>query len=157
MPKKIKNDHVITMRKRPARRVGEIGLFADNQMADEDLAKVLVDRDVTVSVTISSPQMQVDLNYCWALAGKLADACDWLTDKEEAMICLCTLAKHSRMVKNTRTGYEFAVRRSLTEFDGEGLRRFRQRITWIVTSQLLPDIDEGALRDEVEQMIAGGR
>jgi hypothetical protein len=156
---RVKNDYAIVMRKRPARHGGEMGLFPENPMADEDFAKVRggSDRDLTVNVTITSPQILADLKYCWGLAGKLADACDWLTDKEMAMDCLCVLAKHSRVVRNSRTGYEFTVRRSLTEFDGDGLRRFRNRIQWIVTNELLPDIDAGALRDAVEEWVTGQR
>lgn len=152
---RLKVDRIVTMRKRPARWAGEMGLFVDNQMGEEDFAKVQADRDLSIGVTITSQQMLADLKYCWGLAGKLADACDWLTDKDEAMDCICILAKHSRMVRNTHTGYEFTVRRSLTEFDGEALRRFRARIQWIVAHQILPGIDEGALRDEVEKMVAG--
>lgn len=80
--------------KRPASHAGEMGIFPAAEMFEEDMQAVPNGVDANVVVTIKAT-----LKYnraSWFLAKLVADACDWLDDKDDAREALLIEAKHYR-------------------------------------------------------------
>ncbi|MGH6725118.1 MAG: hypothetical protein ACREB8_01065, partial [Pseudolabrys sp.] len=98
----------------------------------------------------------VQFRKLWALAQKLSEACDFIHDKDEGMDFILIGCKHVRWVANPRTGLTFPVAKSISgsALDGDKFTRLYKRALWFICTEVLPGIDESALRDEIEQMCA---
>lgn len=134
------------------RRSGARLLPVDEHSA-EDLIRVPADRDVLVKI-VSQRNMKL-LRFLWALAGKVADACDWLHDKDDAMDELKIRARHVKYLVNPTTGEVRIVPKSLSKIDGAALNRLANRMVYVVCRDIVPGLDESALRAEIVSMIAG--
>lgn len=134
------------------RRSGARLLPVDDHSA-EDLIRVPADRDVLVKI-VSQRNMKL-LRFLWALAGKVADACDWLHDKDDAMDELKIRARHVKYLVNPTTGEVRIVPKSLTKMDGAALNRLANRMVHVICRDIVPGLDESALRAEIVSMIAG--
>jgi hypothetical protein len=124
-----------------------------DQFSTEDLLRIPPDRDVLVRV--SSPRNMKLMRFMWALADKVADACDGLHDKDDAMDMLKIKARHVKYIADPRTGAMQIVPKSLAKTDGAALSRLANRMVYIVCSEIVPSLDESALRAEILAMIAG--
>jgi hypothetical protein len=145
----------LVMRKRPAMHAGELGLFIDSQVFEEDFASIKSGTDVHVKATQSRNLKQFRL--AWSLAAKIAQS-GVLGDAErrEIMDYLLKKAKHVRYITNEhRDGIEVEVVVKSIRFEAmeqTAFDRLFNRMIYIILSEILPDMPEGQLRDEVEKM-----
>ena len=143
------------MVRRQARRSNEIGLFPVDEVSFDELMKVPSEK--TSLVSAKAPRNPRHHALAWALAAKLAEACDWLHDAEDAMTYLKVRARHVTWVTNPITGEAIARPKSIAfgSLDQVHFARVFDRFIWIITNELLPGIEEGALRAEILKMVEG--
>lgn len=125
-----------------------------DHLSAEDLASIPADKDLLV--TIKAPKNLKQLRFAWLLAQKISDARDDLTDKDVAMDVLCEMTRHVKVVVNPITGHAFMMRKSLS-IDGAALSRLLNRMVYVTVTHIVPGLDEGQLRDEIEAMTAPNR
>lgn len=146
----------LVMRKRPAMHAGELGLFIDSEVFEEDFESIKSGSDVNVNATQSRNLKQMRL--AWGLAGKIAKSgAAGDADKREVMDYLLMKAKHVRYVTTTlRDGITetIPVPKSIrfAALEQTAFNRIFNRMIFIVITELLPDVPEGVLRDEIEKM-----
>lgn len=145
----------LVMRKRPAMHAGELGLFIDTQVFEEEFATIKQGVDVAVEAKQSRNLKQMRL--AWGLCRKIADSgVLGDADTREVMNYLLKKAKHVKYVANQhRDGVEVEVIVKSIRFaqmDQTAFDRLFNRILFIVTSEILPDMPESELRAEVEKM-----
>jgi hypothetical protein len=138
----------IAMRRQGAR------LIPVDELSADSLVSVPADKDVLVKV--SSPQNLKLLRKLWALAAKVAESCDHLHDREDAMDELKIRARHIKYVVSSVTGEFQIVPKSLTKLDGAGLSRLADRMMHVICRDIVPGMDENALRAEIMEMVGGG-
>ena len=137
--------------KRRAKFVGEIGLFADNAMAGDDLQPV---SDGTEVLARWGSPRNLQLNkFMWALAAKVADNVDGLQDRDDALEFLCVKARFIKTVLNPQTGKLEIRRKSTRRLSNEEFHRLIDRLVFIVCNEIIPSLDETALRAELEAMV----
>lgn len=141
------------MRKRPG-RAGEIGLFTDSEIFDEEFASIPTNTDVKVKIT--SPRSLKQLRYAWALATKISQACDWLQTKDEAMEFMLIEAKHVRRIYDPlrKIAYLRPLPTNFGEMDGTKYSRLLNRMVYVATTLIVPGLPENDLKREVEAMLA---
>ena len=136
--------------KRGALHKGEIGLFAVDTWADDDLQSL---GDATAWAEISTPHNLQILRYLWAIAQTLADGGLYI-DKETAMDDLKIRARFARwgVVKGT----PIVVPRSLAaeENSYDVLHGLVDKFIMIVCTELLPEMPESQFRRSLEEMIS---
>lgn len=140
-----------TLTKRRARHIGEVGLFPDNVMAGEDLAPI--SDGTQVLAKYGSPKNLVLNNYMWALATIVADAVDGLHDKDDALEFLCVKARFMKTVLDPKTGKLEIRRKSTRRLSNEAFHRLLDRLVHVTITELIPNMDEGDLRREIERMV----
>lgn len=142
--------------KRKSRYTGEVGLFSNSQLSEDDFAAVPIDTEVRVEMA-TERNMQM-LKFVWALAGMIANNTDYFLDSDDAMNGpqgLKIKARHCKIVVDKETR-EIQVRPlSLKRLSNEAFHRLLKRMVFVVCTDLIPGMDEGPLRDEIEKMIAG--
>lgn len=141
----------LVMRKRRA-RAGEIGFFIDAEIFEEDFNSVKMDTDLKVEVTY--PKSPKQLRFFWALAGKVAENCEWITDKDNAAELILIHARHVRYVHDKLRGKTEIRAKSISKLNGDEFLRLLKRCIYIVETEFLPGMPEGALKSEIEAMIA---
>lgn len=126
-----------------------------DQMSADDLANIPVGKDVFV--TVRAPRNPKQHRLAWALANKLSQCCEELPDAESAMDFLKIKARHVKIVHNPGTDHVFLVPKSISfaSVDQSAFNRLFNRMVWIVCNEIVPGLDEGQLRDEIEAMTAG--
>jgi len=145
----------IAMTKRPAMHAGEMGLFIDSPIFEDDFANVRT--KVGLQVKVTQPHNLKQFRLAWVLAGTIAKSgVLGDTDKEEAMAYLLKKAKHVKYVYNKhREGEELeVVVKSIrwAQLEQDAFNRIFNRMIYIVVSEILPDMPESELRAEVEKM-----
>lgn len=145
----------LVMRKRPAMHAGEVGLFLDTQVFQQEFDTIRQGVDVTVTATQSRSTKQMRL--AWALCRKIADSgALGDADTRDVMDYLLLKAKHVRYVTNIhRGGTEVTpIVKSIrfSSMDQTAFTRLFDRMLWIVTTEVLPDVPDGVLRNEIEAM-----
>lgn len=126
-----------------------------DQISADDLASIANGADLLV--TVKSPKNIKQIRWMWALAQKIADAVEGIHDKDTAMDLLCERARHCKMVVSPVTGHLFLVRKSISRLDGAAISRLMNRMVFVTCAEIVPGLDEGQLRDEIESMCAGGQ
>lgn len=142
----------LTMTKRVA-KTGEIGLFVDSPVWEGDFSNIKNGSEVKVTAT--TPRSLRQMKFAWALATKIADACDWIDTKEDAMDVMLIEAKHYRRIWDPRR-QKAILRPKPTNFgamDGTEYTRLLKRIVHVATTVIVPGLDESALKAEIEAMI----
>lgn len=140
----------IAMRKGAATAIGQVGLFPVNQMASEDLAAISKDE---VLVTVRSPRNIKQHRKGWALAQKLAESCDWLHDREDAMDYLKIKARHVRYIKEPSGNVQIIPRSiAFASLSQSAFNRVFNRMVYVVCSEIIPGLKESDLRREIERM-----
>lgn len=139
------------LRKRPALYKGEVGLFACDEMAAEDMQLISNNSDVLVKMT--TPKHLEQLRYIWALATKVSEACVGIYDKEDGINFLCTKARYMKFVVDPNTGEVELKRKSLSRVSAETLRRLTDRMVYITCSEIIPGLSEEALKGELAKMV----
>jgi hypothetical protein len=145
----------LVMRKRPAMHAGELGLFIDTQVFEDEFAAIKQGTDVTVTATQSRNIKQMRL--AWGLCRKIADSgALGDSDTRDTMNYLLKKAKHVKYIANThRDGVEVEVIVKSIRFasmEQTAFDRLFNRMLFIVTSEIIPDMPDGELRAEVEKM-----
>jgi hypothetical protein len=138
--------------KRPAKWKGEVGLFADSQMAEEDLA--LIAMFAQVLVRARSERNIEGLKYLWGLVHKVADNTDMFLDKDDAMEALKIRVGYSKAVYDPLRRKIETRAKSLTRISDEQLRILTEKIKQVVMTEILPGVTSAELRREIEEMIA---
>ncbi len=137
--------------KRKAKHVGEVGLFPDNAMAGDDLRPV--SDGTEVMARWGSPR-NIQLNkFMWALADKVSQNVDGLQDREDALEYLCVKARFMKTVLDPKTGKLEIRRKSTRRLSNEEFQRLIDRLVFIVCNEVIPSLDETALRAELEAMV----
>jgi hypothetical protein len=140
-----------TLMKRRARYRGELGFFADNQMAEEDIALAKMDSEVICS--FYSPKNLEALKFLWMMVHRVSDNTDRWLDKDEAMRDLKLRAGYAKLVFNSKTREVELKPKSLTRISDEQLRSLTEKITGIVLEEILPGMKANDLRREIEDML----
>lgn len=128
-------------------------LIPIDEIGADDLVRVPANRDVLVKIT-SHRNMKL-FRFLWALASKVADACDHLHDREDAMDELKIRVRHVKYITNPVTGEVRIVPKSLTKLDGPGLSRLADRMVYVICRDIVPGLSQETLRSEIMAMIEG--
>lgn len=128
-------------------------LIPVDDIAAESLASVPANKDLMVKVTaLKNPKL---MRFLWALASKVAEACDHLHDREDAMDALKIAVKHVKYIASPLTGEVRIVPKSLSKLDGAGLSRLADRMIFVICKDIVPGLDETALKAEIMTMVSG--
>lgn len=140
------------MRKRRA-QPGEVGLFIDTPVFEEEFASIRMDGEVKAVVT--TPRSLRQHKFIWALATKVAEACDFLETKDDAYHYMLIEAKHCRFIYDNLRQISYAVPKATNwgAMDGTAFTKLAKRITNVVGTHIVPGIDKSELRAEIEKMI----
>lgn len=143
----------LVMRKRAAQHAGELGLFVDFEPFEEDFAAIKMDAEVEVDAKTKRSLKQH--KFIWALATKVAEACDFLDTKDDAYTYMLIEAKHARYIYDHRRDISYAVPKATNwgAMDGTAFTKLAKRITHIVGTHIVPGIDNELLRAEIEAML----
>jgi hypothetical protein len=149
----------MAMHKRPARHAGEVGLFVDSPLFEEEMATIRQGAEVSVTATQSRSLKQMRL--AWGLCRKIADSgALGEADTREVMQFILLKAKHVRYVTNVhRDGTEITpIVKSIrfASMDQTAFTRLFERMLWIVATDILPDVPMGTIRAEIEKMAGVG-
>jgi hypothetical protein len=110
-------------------------------------------RDVLVMV--KTPRNVRQFKLAWALAQKVSEAVDFLHDREDAMDWLKIKARHVRMLQNPRTKQVAIIPKSIAfaSLSQDAFNRIFNRMVWVVCNEIIPGLQEGSLRAELEAMV----
>jgi hypothetical protein len=108
-----------------------------------------------VMVTIKVPRNLRQFRLAWALADIVSKSCDWLADRESAMDWLKIKSRHVRMIQDPLRGTIAIVPKSISfaSLDQAGFARVLNRMIYITTTEIIPGLEEGALRAELEAIV----
>jgi hypothetical protein len=124
-----------------------------DEMSSEELARLPLRQQVLVKVTM--PRNLRQHRLAWALATKVAEACDWLHDRDDSMAWLKIKARHVRYIHDTHSGETQIVPKSIrfAALDQMGFDRIFKRMVYVTVTEIIPGMDETALRAEIESMV----
>jgi len=137
--------------KRKAKYRGEVGLFPNSEMAEEDLVPIA--RDQEVSVALRREKNIQALRYLWGLVHKVADNTDLFLDKDDAMEAFKVRVGYSKAIYDPHARKIESKGRSLTRISDEQLRLLTDAITTVICTEILPGIKRKQLREEIEEML----
>lgn len=145
----------LVMVKRGALLKGELGLFIDSEVFQPEFDSIKQGTDVSVEAKQSRNLKQMRL--AWGLCRKIADSgALGDADTREVMNYLLKKAKHVKYIANThRDGVEVEVIVKSIRFasmEQTAFDRLFNRMIYIVTSEIIPDMPVNELRAEVEKM-----
>lgn len=146
----------LVMRKRPAMHAGEIGLFIDTQVFEEEFEHIKAGTDIQVKATQARNLKQMRLG--WAIAGvveksgALGDV-----DKREVMDYILMKCKHVKYVSHTfPSGLVeiIPVVKSIrfAAMDGTDFNRLFNRMIYVVITDIIPQMEESYFRAKVEDL-----
>lgn len=141
----------VSLRKRKAKFHGEVGFYPDDPVAEDDCRALPLDTDAMH--VISSPKNLALQRYLWALVTLVANNTEFFIDKDDAMEKLKLKARFAKLVQDPKTKKWELVPKSLKRLSNEQLQRLVNRILHIVISEIIPNMDEKALRKEIEEMV----
>ncbi len=112
-----------------------------------------------VMVEVRSRRNPKQHRFAWALAEKVAQSCEHIHDREDAMDMLKIAARHVRWVTDWRTGEMHPVPKSIAfaSCPQAQFSRLMDRFVHIIVRDILPGIAEAELRAEIEAMVIGER
>jgi len=137
--------------KRRARYAGEIGLFPESQMAQDDIAIFGWEAELTARLWTEKNIRQ--LRYLWGLVHTVADNTNLFTDKDDAMEGLKVAVGYYKMCWDTRLQKLAPRGNSLTRISDEKLKILTGKIQDVIQQQIFPGMKDDELRREIEQMI----
>lgn len=141
----------ILLRKRAA-KAGEIGLFMDTQVFEEEWNSIPRDAEVKAELTI--PATLKYMRFFRALCGLLAQNCEWLNNDPE-------FAKEQLLLECRHVTYHHNQLRNSTEIRAKTTRnlnidqwlRLLKRASFAVEQKFLPGIPPSAIKNEIITMI----
>lgn len=142
----------LVMRKRPG-HAGEVGLFVDSPVFEEDFGHIKMNAEVQVKAT--TPRSLRQLKFAWALATKIADACDWVETKEDCMDFMMIEARHFRRIYDPLRGVAI-LKPKPTNFgamDGTDYTRLLKRLVHVAVTIMVPGMNDAELQAEILQMV----
>lgn len=140
----------LVMRKRKA-RAGEVGLFIDSEVFQEQFDSIKLDRDL--KVTAVGTKSAAQLRYWWALAGKVAENCSWIDDKDAASAMMQIHAKHFiARVDHLRDRTDI-IEKGISDLHGDEFTRLINRAKHVVLTEFIPQMPENDLTQEILAMI----
>lgn len=136
----------------PMRRDGNHLVPAD-QVAAEMMVEVPTNTGVMVTVKV--PRNLRQFRLAWALADLVSKSVDFLPDRETAMDWLKIKSRHVRMIHDPVRGTTVIVPKSIAfqSLDQTGFRRVLDRMIYVTITDIIPGLDEGALRAELEAIV----
>ena len=139
------------MVKARAKAIGQIGLFPTTQISDEDLSEIPFDKEMLV--TVKMPRNLQQLKLAWALADKVKEALG-LVDRDDGMFWLKMKSKHVRTLVHPITGEVAFDPKSISfaSMTQVAFNRLFNRMIYVTITELIPGLEEGALRTEIEKM-----
>lgn len=122
-------------------------------IAAEEIGEIAASTELMVSIRMRRHPKQHRL--AWALAEKVAQACDFLHDREDAMDWLKIKARHVRFIQNPKTGEVAIVPKSIAfaSLSQAAFNRFFNRLIYVVCTEVVPGMKEEDLRAEVLKMV----
>ena len=108
-----------------------------------------------VMVTVRVPRNLRQFRLAWALADIVSKSVDFLPDRETAMDWLKIKARHVRMIHDPIRNVTAIVPKSIAfaSLDQVGFRRVLDRMIYVTTTEIIPGLEEGALRAELESNV----
>ena len=124
-----------------------------DEMSSDELARIPLRQQVLVAVRV--PRNIRQHRLAWALATKVAEACDWLHDREDAMAWLKIKARHVQYIHDHRNNETHIIPKSIrfAALDQMGFDRIFRRMVYVTITEIIPGLDEAALRIEIESMV----
>ena len=143
----------IVFRKRAA-KPGEIGLFVDAQVFDEEWQSLKVGSEVVAECTV--PETAKYRKFFHALVGKLADNVDWFDgDRDFAKEQLLLECRHATYHHDKLRGKTEIRAKSTKNLSSDQWIRLLKRASHAVTTKFIPGMPENELKREIEEMING--
>jgi hypothetical protein len=142
----------LVMRKR-AGQTGEVGLFVDSEIWEEDFTHVKLGAEINVEAT--TPRSLRQLKFAWALATKIEKGCDWVDSKEDAMDFMLIEARHFRRIYDPLRNVAI-LKPKPTNFgamDGTEYTRLLKRLVHVAVTIMIPGMDDAELIAEIEAMV----
>jgi hypothetical protein len=143
------DDTILT--KRRALYKGEIGLFADDEMAEEDIRLITMDKQVIGKWY--SPATLEKQRFLWGMVYKAWQNSDLWMDHHEAMIELKKRAHFTRMKWDSDKKKMVERVRSITRINDEQLRLLTERIADVICAEIMPGMKKNDLYREIEEMV----
>jgi hypothetical protein len=137
--------------KRRAHYKGEIGLFPNSEMAEEDIAIFALNAELMGKLW--SEKRIKSLKYLWGLVHKTSDNTDLFVDKDDAMEALKIRVGYSKAVYDPLTRKIEPKAKSLTRISDERLRLLTAKIQDVICTEILPGMEANDLRREIEDML----
>lgn len=136
----------------PMRREGSHLVPADSVSA-EMMGEIPLNTGLMVSVKV--PRNLRQFRLAWALADIVSKSCDYLPDRETAMDWLKIKSRHVRMIHDPRSGNVVIVPKSIAfaSLSQAGFARVLNRMIFVTTTDIIPGMEESALRAELESIV----
>ena len=136
----------------PMRRDGN-KLVCTSPISEEMIQEVPLNKELLVAV--KAPRNTRQFKLSWALADIVSKSVEFLQDRESAMDWLKIKARHVRMIHDPRTGKTAIVPKSISfaSLSQEGFRRVLDRMIYVTITEIIPGLEEGALRAELEAIV----
>src|SRR5215471_14941929 len=122
--------------KRRARYQGEIGLFPDSQMAQDDIA--IFGWNTELAARLWTEKSIEQLRYLWGLVHKVADNTNLFLDKDDAMEGFKVRIGYYKMVWDTRLRKLVPRGSSLTRISDEKLKILTADIQNVIREEIFP-------------------
>lgn len=124
-----------------------------SEQARESLSRLPVDRDVVVEV--KQPRNIAHHRKFWALAQLVFENQEYFPTVEAVVAALKSATGHCDMIAG-KDGTMIAVPRSISfgSMDQVEFNRFYDSCVTVVVEKIIPGIQDGALRREVEDLVA---
>ena len=135
-----------------AARPGEIGLFVDYPIWDEEWSSIRVGAEVVAECTV--PETAKYRKFFYALVGKLADNVDWLNgDKEFAKEQLLLECRHATFHVDKLRGKTEIRPKTTRNLSSDQWIRLLRRASHAVSAKFIPGMSDNELKREIEAMI----
>jgi hypothetical protein len=141
----------IVFRKRRA-KAGEIGLFVESPIWEEEWQSLRMDAEVTAQCTTDGQEKC--RKFFHVLAGKLALNVDWFNNDKD-------FAKEQLLMECRHVTYHHDKLRGKTEIKAKTTKnlthdqwiRLLRRCSYVVTTKFMPGMAENDLKAEIEKMV----
>ena len=106
-------------------------------------------------VEVRVPRNIRQFKLAWALASIVSKSTDYLPDRETAMSWLKIKSRHVRMIVDPKTGEVAIVPKSISfaALDQTGFARVLNRMVYVTITDIIPGMNEGDLRAELEKIV----
>ncbi len=141
----------IILRKRIA-KAGEIGLFMETPVFEDEWSSI--PRDVEVRAELTIPATLKYMRFFRALCGLLAQNCDWLNnDAEHAKDMLLMECRHVVYHHNTLHGTCEIKPKTTRNLNVDQWIRLLNRAKFAVEDKFLPGTPASSIKTEIERMV----